>query len=349
MSANHDSPWSHQRRGAVERAFGVLPVAARRHRADPDRQAAFERDHPTERYTRQAKAVGVPEPTPQVAPVYGEPGRRETSKSVQKAADEAAKAEAFTGPKLGDPRLGRGSITLINKEALRSLESGTDAHASRLVAERRTQPRQPARDKPAAESTGAAAASSARPAPAAASKKASVMPSKFAPLSKLAKQSSNRSLLLAAQQRGTLLNEALAKLDRQTAQYQEQLGLKRELNAATQALLKERSQLVRLLKAAAKELQTAQERLQPFDEAAAKLKEEGMRDIPRLYATGVTDGKIHPHCFFNTYAHQSLSRPLGGMLPLLADANLGRRGIETRANRYMNDAVRNVHQPTHHT
>jgi hypothetical protein len=31
-----------------------------------------------------------------------------------------------------------------------------------------------------------------------------------------------------------------------------------------------------------------------------------MRDIPRLYATGVTDGKIHPHCFFNTCAHVSL-------------------------------------------
>ena len=55
----------------------------------------------------------------------------------------------------------------------------------------------------------------------------------------------------------------------------------------------------------------SQTRLQPFDDAAAKLREAGMRDIPSLYASGVTAGKIHPQSFFNTY---------------------------------MNDAVRNVHQ-----
>ena len=133
------------------------------------------------------------------------------------------------------------------------------------------------------------------------------MPSKYAPLSKLAQRSSNSDLLRVAQHRASDLNEALAKLDRQTGQYQQQLGIKRESNAIAQALLRERGQLARLLKAAVKELQTVQERLRPFDEAAAKLKEEGMRDIPRLYATGVTDGKIHPHCFFNTCAHMSLS------------------------------------------
>jgi hypothetical protein len=101
------------------------------------------------------------------------------------------------------------------------------------------------------------------------------MPSKYAPLSKLAQRSSNSDLLRVAQHRASDLNEALAKLDRQTGQYQQQLGIKRESNAIAQALLRERGQLARLLKAAVKELQTVQERLRPFDEAAAKLKEEG--------------------------------------------------------------------------
>ena len=147
-------------------------------------------------------------------------------------------------------------------------------------------------------------------------KKAPGAPSKYAPLSKLVQKGSTGPLLRAAQQRASELNVALAKLERQTSQYQEQRELKREARGLTDMLLKERNQLARLLKSASKELETVLERLQPFDDAAAKLKEAGMRDIPHLYATGVTQGKIHTASFFNTY---------------------------------MNDAVRNVHQATHHT
>lgn len=272
---------------------GVIKLA----QEDKDRPAAFQRDHPTERYTRQAAAAGVPEPTPQDAPLYGQTVRRVKADAAQKAAAEAAEAEASGGPTLGDLRLGRGSITLINeREAVRA-----KAQAQQLA----KQPRQPATGMPATESTGAAAASSAK-------RREGAAPSKYAPLGKLAKP----SLLLAARQRADDLNEALAKLDRQTAQYQQQLGLKRESNAISQALLRERGQLARLLKMSTKEVLAAHERLQPFDEAAAKLKEAGMRDIPHLYATGVTTGRIHPQCFFNSY---------------------------------MNDAVRNVHQATHYT
>ena len=135
----------------------------------------------------------------------------------------------------------------------------------------------------------------------AASKKSAEAPSKYAPLSKLAKKDSTGPLLRAAQQRASELNAALAKLERQTPQYLAQRELKREAKGLADVLLKERNQLVRLLKSAAKELDTALDRLQPFDDAAAKLKEAGMRNIPHLYATGVTQGKIHPQCFFNTF------------------------------------------------
>jgi seryl-tRNA synthetase len=141
-------------------------------------------------------------------------------------------------------------------------------------------------------------------------------PSKFASLVKLAARKDNRALLAAASQRGDELSEAIAQLERQSSQYQQQLELKREAKAESEELRREKSHAHRLLKVAVKELRAAQERLEPFNDAASKLKEAGMRDIPHLYATGVAEGKIHPDCFFNTY---------------------------------MNDAVRNVHQATHHT
>jgi hypothetical protein len=62
--------------------LGVVNAA----RADPDRQAAFDAEHPTEHYTRQQAAAGMPEPMADVARDYGKPAQRPKATAAQMAA-----------------------------------------------------------------------------------------------------------------------------------------------------------------------------------------------------------------------------------------------------------------------
>ena len=102
--------------------LAVVNAAAK----DPDRQAAFEADHPSEPYTRQKAKAGMPEPVAQVASDYGEVKQRSTVSASQKAAAEAAEAAAFVGPTLGELRLHGASITLLNEAALSELAAGSE-------------------------------------------------------------------------------------------------------------------------------------------------------------------------------------------------------------------------------
>jgi hypothetical protein len=101
--------------------LGVVNAVAE----DPDRRAAFEADHPTEPYTRQKAATGMPEPVAQISRDYGEVMQRSTTSASQKAAGEAVEAAASVGPTLGELRLRNASILLINEESLRELAAGS--------------------------------------------------------------------------------------------------------------------------------------------------------------------------------------------------------------------------------
>lgn len=69
--------------------LGIIGAA----REDPDRAAAFEADHPTQRWSRQKAAEGVPEPELHVLPQIGEAQQRTVPSAAEKAvmlADEAS-------------------------------------------------------------------------------------------------------------------------------------------------------------------------------------------------------------------------------------------------------------------
>ena len=248
--------------------LGVIGAA----HADPGRAAAFAADHPSQRPTRQDTAAGVPEPQVQVARKYGPaPATRATAGATQRTSAVAEEAQAPRGPQLRELRLHGAKIQLINIEAL-----NTPGAAKPLAAEETSEETSEETGDGAAASTWKDAWHAAHAASKSASRARHGGPSKFAPLAKLAQQSSNKQLLAAAQQRGEALTAALAELERQTTQYQEQLELKRSAKTENEALLKENKEMVRLLKAAAKELRSALERLQPFNDAAKMLADAGM-------------------------------------------------------------------------
>ena len=99
--------------------LGVINAA----RADPERAAKFEHDHPSQRFTRQQAAAGEPEPPVAVQRGYGERQRRVTFTPSEQAAKLAEEAGA---PRLCDLNLRGAHIPLINEEMLAEFAAGLE-------------------------------------------------------------------------------------------------------------------------------------------------------------------------------------------------------------------------------
>ena len=116
---------------------GVVGAA----RKDPERAAAFERDHPSQRFTRQAAAAGVPEPIGEPARDYGEAQERQSLTAAQRAASLGD--EMGAEPTLADLDLGGAFIGLVNRELLSTVaatpSSKCGSHSAAQAAEAATQ------------------------------------------------------------------------------------------------------------------------------------------------------------------------------------------------------------------
>ena len=255
------------------------------------------------------------------------------SKACERTPADPATAH---GPTLDELNLHGASIHLINREVLEELAMGhmdTQQEMARAAGESSAAGSGMDTQQEMARAAGESSAAGSGMEAAAAGSEAAVVaarfqfepssttrakhrkaPSKYTPLSKLAARADTKALLAAAQQRADERNDAIHQLERYAVQYEQQVQLKREAKAESKLAREQATQMATLLRSAAKELSCAHQRLQTFDDAAAKLAEAGMRDIPRLYAQGVTTGKIHPQSFFNTYNNDAVRNVLGCLL-----------------------------------
>ena len=212
-------PWGRSRDGEValvahmpcyKLLLGVIDAA----RHDHNRAADFERDHPSQRYTRQQAAAGEREPEVSVARDYGERQRRVRLSLPEQTARLADEACAVS---LRDLNLRGAHIPLLNEEMLAEVAAGLEM-ASPQGGSGRTV------CGPASTSTGGATTSQFQP-PMVQKKahRAKPPPSKYAPLSRLS--TDPRGLLKAAKSRGTELRSVKKALKRQSSQYQAQLSM----------------------------------------------------------------------------------------------------------------------------
>ena len=124
--------------------------------------------------------------------------------------------------------------------------------------------------------------------------------SKFSPLSRV---TATEDLRKHAVWRGKALNDALAKLGRQSSQYQEQKAKVGEQAAELKALRQSEQEARNALDAVTQDI----ERLEVYDEAAATLAEAGLSDIPFRFALNIANGNVSTGSIYARFMDDSMS------------------------------------------
>jgi hypothetical protein len=218
----------------------------------------------------------------------GSPQARSTRSGETKAAHDLE--TEVTGHGADQLRPKSGELWLLNKSVVDEL-AATPKRAEVLFAE------------PIADSSTMTGVSMALPP--ASKRKAGVGSSKYAPLSSLLKRP--HTLLKHAQTRAAALNEVLAKLDRQSRQYQERRDESRYLKVANEELTAVLKQTAREAGEAAGAVSELLAEREVFAEAEEMLAAAGLSDIPWRWAAAVVRGDISPYCMFARFEDSAMS------------------------------------------
>ena len=229
---------------------------------------------------------------------YQPPPERKVSmpSASEKAADLAAEGQRLMMRK-------RGSTTMLNMDVVElvakanSMAAAASSHASSATPSGEAS--SSSSPSSAAAATATAANADAPAAPPKGTRKVVKGVSKFA---SIARVTAKEDLRKHAVWRGKALNEALAKLGRQTAQYQEQKAKVGELQADFDTLQRAEEEARSLVESMTEDL----ERLEVYDEAAATLAEAGLSDIPFRFALNVVNGSISTGAIFSRFMDDSM-------------------------------------------